>query len=305
MTRKSWHSLPEYEALRAMMENGTTRAAANRLGLSQSAISRSIGNLEARTGLILFERDGGRLRPTAEATRLNRRLDPLFEALDRIDGPPEPMTETLRLIAPPSYAHRYLVSLTASFLKTTPGFSVSLEVAPSDDVIRGILEGTFDLGITGVELSRAGVKQMPFRRSGAVCAMPLGHPLAALAEIHPKDLDGERMITLSHRHARRGQLDKILLEAGATPIPVAEVSTSYAAIDLAMEGLGVAVANPFPASIYRSQELVFRPFVSPLSYSSYFMVSEHRPLPRVARAFMRHVQLHTMKDGYSHKTGQA
>ena len=87
MAPKPWHSLPEYQALRALMQGGTTTAAAEQLGLSQSAISRSIASLEARTGRMLFEREAGRLRPTAEAVRLNRRLDPLFSALDRIDGP--------------------------------------------------------------------------------------------------------------------------------------------------------------------------------------------------------------------------
>ncbi|WP_299747052.1 LysR family transcriptional regulator [uncultured Tateyamaria sp.] len=90
MAGRTWHSLPEYEALRALMESGTTSKAALRLGLSQSAISRSIASLEARLGRILFERDGGRLRPTTEAAQLNKRLDPLFEALDRIDGRPNP-----------------------------------------------------------------------------------------------------------------------------------------------------------------------------------------------------------------------
>ena len=100
MTERTWHSLPEYEALRALMESGTTSKAAVRLGLSQSAVSRSISSLEARLGLLLFERDGGRLRPTSEATQLNKRLDPLFEALDRIDGPPERAQETLLVRSP-------------------------------------------------------------------------------------------------------------------------------------------------------------------------------------------------------------
>ena len=299
MARKAWHSLPEYEAFRALMETGTTTAAASRLGLSQSAISRSIANLEARQGSTLFERYGGRLRPTDEAMRLNRRLDPLFIALDRIDGPSEPLRETLRLAAPPSYAHRYLVSMIASFLQANPAFYVSLEVTPSDEVIRGVLENLADLGMTGVELSRAGIRLDSFRRSPAVCAIPPGHRLADRRSIGPLDLDGERLITLSHRHARRGQMDRILLEAGSQPLLMAEVATSFAAVELVREGLGLAVVNPFPAAIYESADLVFRPFESPIAYRNYFVLAEHRPLPRVARAFSRHVRLFTPADGFS------
>lgn len=301
MSRQTWHSLPEYQALRALMEGGTTTSAAEQLGLSQSAISRSISSLEARTGLTLFEREAGRLRPTEEAVRMNRRLDLLFEALDRIDGPKQPVQETLRLIAPPTYAHRFLVSQIASFLAINPHFFVSFEVNTSDEVVRAILEDRSDLGLTGVELARAGVKMQAFRTSSAVCVMLPDHPLAAQEEVHPIDLDGLPFIAIAQRHARRMQLDKIFSSASSKPRVLAEVSTSFAAVDLAKEGLGLAVVNPFPVFQYRSDDLVFRRFASPIEYRSYFVTSDQRPLSRVARAFIRHLRLHTPSDPHSKK----
>lgn len=301
MATKTWHSLPEYQALRALMESGTTSKAAIRLGLSQSAVSRSIASLEARTGRILFERDGGRLRPTDEAALLNRRLDPLFVALDRIDGPPEPAQETLRIIAPPTYAHRFLVHHIATFLKANPRYFISLEVAPSEEVIRGILDGRFDLGLTGVELSRDGVQLTPYRTSSAVCAMCPTHPLSGNTTIHPEDLHEQALIALPHRHARRAQLEKVLHGARAEPRIVAEASTSFAAVDLAKEGLGLAIVNPFPVVHYRADDVVFRPFASQIDYRSYFVTPDHRPTPSIARAFIRHLRLHTSKDPFSQK----
>lgn len=301
MAGRNWHSLPEYEALRALMESGTTSKAAVRLGLSQSAVSRSISSLESRLGRLLFERDGGRLRPTSEATQLNKRLDPLFEALDRIDGPPEPAQETLRLVAPPTYAHRFLVHHIASFLTANPHFFISLDVSPSEDVIRSVQEERFDLGLTGVEISREGVALTPYRVSTAVCAMPKDHPLAGLDAVRPEDLDGVRLIALTHRHARRAQLDKLLTGSRSTPHLVAEVSTTFAAVDLVREGLGVTVINPFPVAQFRSSDVLFRPFSSPITYRSYFATPEHRPTPAIARAFMRHLRLHTPKIPFTEK----
>lgn len=301
MSTRTWHSLPEYQALRALMESGTTSKAAVRLGLSQSAVSRSIANLEARTGRILFERDGGRLRPTNEAAQMNRRLDPLFEALDRIDGPPEVAQESLRIIAPPTYAHRFLVHHIATFLRTNPHFFISLEVSSSEDVIRGILERRFDLGVTGVELSRDGVRLTPYRTSSAVCAMSSDHPLAGHDRIHPEDLHGQALIALSHRHARRAQLEKVLHANRSRPRIVAEASTSVAAVDLAKEGLGLAIVNPFPIVHYRSDDVVFRPFTSQIAYRSYFVTPDQGPTPSIARAFIRHLRLHTAKDPFTKK----
>ncbi|QBF34296.1 LysR family transcriptional regulator [Thalassococcus sp. S3] len=298
---KSWHSIPEYQALRALMQAGTTTGAARQLGLSQSTVSRAVANLENRIGATLFERDGGRLRPTQEAVRLNRRLDPLFDALNRIDGPSEPVQETLRLCAPPSYAHRFLISQIGGFLRANPHFFISFDVNTSDEVTRGILENRFDLGITGVELSRAGIKLVPYRLSQAVCAMRPDHPLATRAEIRPGDLHRQSIIALTHRHARRGQLDRLLHQNRAEARIVAEVSTSFAAADLAMEGLGLAIINPFPLYQYRADDLTFVPFASPIRYQSYFVLSDQRPVPRIARAFMRHVRLNTPPDPFSRK----
>lgn len=301
MASKTWHSLPEYQALRALMECGTTSEAANRLGLSQSAISRSIASLEARTGRILFERDGGRLRPTNEAAQLNLRLDPLFEALERLEGPPEPEQETLRIIAPPTYAHRFLVHHIAQFLKTNPHFFISLEVASSDMVVRGVLEERFDLGLIGVELPRDGVKLSPFRVSSAVCAIPHGHRLADHETIQPEDLDGEDLIALSRRHARRAELEKVLQGCKSVPRLVAEVSTSFAAVDLVREGLGLSIVNPFPVVHYRSDDVLFRPFASQIRYRSYFVTPKRRPTTAIARNFIQHLQFHAAKDPFSHK----
>ena len=301
MTERTWHSLPEYEALRALMESGTTSKAAVRLGLSQSAVSRSISSLEARLGRLLFERDGGRLRPTSEATQLNKRLDPLFEALDRIDGPPQPAQETLRLVAPPTYAHRFLVHHIATFLTANPHFFVSLEVSPSEDIIRSIQDERFDLGLTGVEMSREGVTLTPYRVSAAVCAMQQDHRLASHDTVHPADLNGERLIALTHCHARRAQLDKVLASCRSKPRIVAEVSTSFAAVDLVREGLGITVVNPFPVAQYRADEVLFRAFASPITYRSYFVTPEHRPTPAIARSFMRHLRLHSAKIPFTEK----
>ena len=299
---KIWHSIPEYQALRALMQAGTTTGAAYRLGVTQSAISRSIANLENRLGRTLFERQSGRLRPTQEAVRLNRRLDPLFEALNRIEGPADPVRETLRLIAPPTFAHRFLVSRISSFLKMNPHFFVSFEVNTSDEVARAILDDRFDLGVTGIEQSRAGIKLLPYRQAQAVCVMARDHPLARRERIDPIDLNDQSIIALTHRHARRGQLERVMRQARAKPNIVAEVSTSFAAADLAKEGLGLAVINPFPLYHYRSDDLAFVPFVSPIRYQVYFAVSDNRPVPQSARAFMRHLRLNTPPDPFTRKS---
>lgn len=299
--RENWHSLREYQTLRSILESGTTISAARRLGLSQSAISRSLSSLEARIGHALFNREGGRLVPTIEAISLNAKLDHLFQALDDIDQPNSPVKETLRIIAPPSYAHRWLISHIANFLGHNPNFFISMEVGTSEDVIKGILENRFDLGFTGVEQRRAGLKLTPFRRSSAVCVMPLNHDLAKLDVVKPADLDKQRLIALTSRHQRRNQLEKLIHNVGARADIIAEVGTSMSAIELVRRNLGIAIVNPFPTIADENENLEIREFVSPIRYQSYFAANDLQPISRVARAFMGHIKSFSRDGQFSTK----
>jgi len=299
MSARTWHSLAEYRALRAMIEGRTTTSAARRLGLSQSAVSRALSSLESHIGTALFERDGGRLTPTAAAISLNKRLDGLFQALERIDQPLETDHEVLRVIAPPSFTNPYLTGHIARFLTANPDSFIRSEFGTSNDVITGMVEDLFDLGMIGVDMSRVGVNFIPFRRVQATCAMPMNHPLASAPSVEPRDLDGQNLIVLNQRHARRAQLDKLLSETGTHPRLIAEVSNSTSAIELVKNGLGLTIVNPFPAIQVSQPGIVFRPFLSPIQYQIYFTAPSYRPLSRIASRFIRHVRLHTPKDAFS------
>jgi len=299
MSRKVWHSLPEYQTFRVMMESHTTAATAQRLGLSQSAVSRSLASLEARIGNALFDRQAGRLKPTSAAVTLNARLEALFEALDQIDTAPETGRETLRIIAPPTFATTFLTGHIGRFLKTRPDTFLSLEFGPSADVVLGVRAGRYDLGLIGVEPTRAGTRLVPFRRSVAVLAMLPDHPLATREVITPEDLHGVAMIAQAFRHARRGQLEKLLKERAVKPLVVAEVTSSVAAAELVQAGLGVSVLNPFPLALQSHGKLVFRPFPAAPAYQTYFVTPDDRPLNRTARHFMQHVRLHTPEGAFS------
>lgn len=295
--RSNWHSLREFETLRAVISAGSTTAAARRLGISQSAVSRSISQLEGRIGQMLFEREQGRMQPTAEALALNENLDPLFDALASIDGAKwkTPPQEPLRVASPPTIAHRFLVHSVSSYLKTHPDQVVSFEICTSDDLVAGIMEERFEIGLTSASLTRAGLKLIPYRLSKAVCVLPPGHPLAELKEVRAEDLDGVDFIALTRRHGVRAIMDQVFANAGVSPRITVETATSVAAIEFARAGLGVTLVNPFPVIRDSDTGIVVRPFEQGVTYRTSFALSARRPPSVAARAFMRHVRLTTPK----------
>ncbi|MDO5656706.1 MAG: LysR family transcriptional regulator [Paracoccus sp. (in: a-proteobacteria)] len=291
--RRNWGSLREYEALRAMISTGSTTAAAAYLGVTQPAVSRALAQLEARRGVILFERRAGRLYPTAEALRINSQLDGLFEAMNALDGAaPAEGPVPLRIAAPPSMAHGFLTGLLAEFMARHPGQPVQLGVATSRELVAQVAGHETDIGFTTAQLTHSGIERIPFHQSHAVCIIPRRHHLAHYRTILPEHLDGVDFIAVSRGHMVRGQLDRLLAAGGYRPSRVAEVSTGAAALDLARRGMGVTVICPFPIVPESDAQIVMRPFRPEILYQSSFMVSATRPLAAPARAFMRLVREH-------------
>ena len=290
--RDNWHSIREYEALRAVITSGTTNGAARLLGISQSAVSRAVSQLEARLNLALFERRGGRLRPTAEAMRLNGQLDRLFDAIAVLNGtdPEDPGSGTLRLAAPPSLSDMVATHM-ASFIRLHPGLRLSLETCTSNGLVSRISEDAVDLGFTHADLTHSSMELIPFHESEAVCVMPPDHPLARHATITPELLHGQDFISILRRHIVRSRLDRLFVEAGSVPNRVAEVATGLSAVTLVRAGTGVSVICPFPMVRADDPTLAVRPFLPRFVYRTSFAVSTVRPQSQIARAFRRHVKL--------------
>lgn len=286
-------TLRELEVFRALVATGKTTAAAHRLGISQPAVSRSLTQLETRLGRKLFRRDGGRLVPMAEALAMDAELEPVFAALERIGEQADARvmeSATLRVAAPPTFAHRYLPAPLASFCQSNPGVRVSLDVVSSDILVTQVAEGRVDLAFADVETAHGGVRKEPYLTTEAVCLLPAGHRLCDRSEIVPADLADEAFIALTRRHSARIAIDAVFAEAGMHYRPVIETSTAVSAAEFVREGMGVTLLNPFPVAARLSEAVVVRPFRPAIKFTASFLLPSNSPISPAALAFMAHVR---------------
>jgi len=283
-------TLRELEVLRELIDAGKTTVAAQRLGLSQPAISRSLAQLEKELGRKLFERSGGRLVPTREAFAINEELGPIFAALARIGDRSSPKTAshsgTLRIAAPPTMAHRFLPSRVARFTKYNPDLDVVFEVISSDILITSIADARIDLGLTDTIPSHAGVRSELLLATEAICALPARHRLAERKVIQPEDLEGEPFVALMRRHSGRIAIDRIFEKAGVNRRVVIETATAVSAAEFVREGLGISLLNPFPIVHQLGSGIVVRPFSPAIPYRTSFLLPSSRPPSPAATAFM-------------------
>ena len=299
--RQSWHSLREYEALRAMIISGTTISAARQLGISQSAVSRSIANLESRIGYTLFSRNGGRLEPTQEALNLNQNLDPIFQALAKIEGKSTDSeeVETLRIAAPPTLAHLFLQSRITSFMEIQPSYRILFEICDSDALLSNVADEIIDIGVSDLRFQHAGVRSTPFRRSKLVCLLPQDSPLCSRDVISVDDLTDVPIVASVKRHSVRRAVDQMFAKAGIKPKIVVETATALASFEFVRSGVGAAIISPFPLVLTNPEGVCIRPIDLDLQITTSFLTPAGKALNAGARAFMRLVRTSIREDAWS------
>lgn len=258
--------------------------------MSQPAVSRSLGQLEAQLGRRLFERAGGRLIPNAEALSISEQLGPVFASLARIanrsDAQNRSHAGTLRIAAPPTIAHRFLPSRVARFTKDNPELDVTFDVIASDSLITNIAEAKYDIGLTDTIPAHEGIRTELLLATEAICVLPSRHRLVAQDVIRPEHLEGEPFIALTRRHSGRIAIDRMFERAGVRRRVVIETATSVSAAEFVREGLGVSLMNPFPIVHQLGRGIEVRQFEPGIPYRTSFLLPSSGPSPAAALAFV-------------------
>jgi len=141
-------NLRELEAVIAIARRGTFRAAAIDLGMSTTALSHTIGRLEAGLGVRLFNRttrsvsltDAGRLFVQQVAPS----LQDLHAALETVRSQRETPSGTIRINAAPFAARAIISPLVLEFLRRYPEMNVDLV---TEGKMVDIVNDGFDLGV--------------------------------------------------------------------------------------------------------------------------------------------------------------
>jgi len=183
-------TLRQIAVFEAVARTGSIAAAASEIGLSPSAASMSLKDLETHLGVQLFARAGRGMRlsdqgrPMLETARtiLVRVAD--MEALSL----PEAVRGRLRIGAASPVGNYVLPGLCARFMRAHPGVRVELRVLPSQDVMEGVRNMALDIGFVGAPVNSSHLDAEPWLRDAlAVCAAPdhpsvgAARPLATLA----------------------------------------------------------------------------------------------------------------------------
>lgn len=280
----------QLEAFQAVMDSGTVTAAAERLYITQPAVTRLIRDLEHAVGFALFERRKGRLSPTVEAQFLFDEVERSFAGLDKILQSAEDIRTlnagSLRIAALPALALGFLPRVICKFSDRHPNVNISLQIRSSMKVMEWIASQQFNIGFAAVQHEHPAVEQALLLEAPYVAVMPEGHRLAAKRLIGPADFQDETFISLGPELNARGTVDAIFAEAKVSRRLVLDTQLASAACMLVAEGGGVALVEPFTAADFLGRGIVARPFRPTLTFKYSLLFPLYRSRSRLVETFI-------------------
>jgi len=224
-------------ALDALLSDGSVAGAARRLGLSASAMSRTLARLRAVTGDPLLVRAGRGLVPTPHAAALRLRVQGLAQEVRSVLRPTAKglqvaaLEQTFTIRTNEGFVDAFAARLIAAVMTEAPG--VRLRFAPKPDKeVQPLREGLVDLEV-GV-LGEAGpeLRVQALFRDHFVGAVRVGHPLLT-GDITPERYAACGHVVASRSGRARGPVDQALGALGLTRHIVAVVPGFPAALAVA------------------------------------------------------------------------
>src|SRR2546429_1191641 len=202
----------------AVVERRSFSQAAERLGVTQPAVSLQVRSLEKRLGTQLLDRSGRRVEPTESGLKLYRSAQRLLaleeeivnelaeDATGELDG-------TFEIGASTGPGGVLLSQILCQFAEAHPALHVALSVFDTQTVVERVADRTLQLGVVGAAPRHRGVEYEPFFNDTVILACPPGHPFAGRT-ITLDELKGETLIVMQVGAGVRQMIDDELHRAG-------------------------------------------------------------------------------------------
>src|SRR6476469_4663640 len=190
----------QLQAFCEVVERKSFSQAAERLGVTQPAVSLQVRSLEKRLGTQLLHRSGRRVEPTEAGIQLYRGAQRLLqleedivaglaqEATGELDG-------TFEIGASTGPGGVVLSQLLCQFADEHPQLHVALSVFDTQTVVDRVADRSLQLGVVGAAPRHRGVEYEPFFKDTVVLACPPGHPFAGRT-VTLDDVRGEQLIMM-------------------------------------------------------------------------------------------------------------
>jgi len=269
--------LRELRTFIAVAETQNFTRAAQRLDISQSAVSQQIKALEKSLAAQLFSR---RARSIALTQAGNVLLPYARQVVGKVDEAIAVISDfeglgrgRVAIGAGGAICHHVLPHILREFSERFAKIEIQVISGFSFETMQRALDGTIDLGLLLLPIHDTNLVAIEMGRDQLVAIAPPGHEWSELSRIKSTDFAHQKLITYDRKSETFSILERFLLEDGVFPRFGMEISDLEAVKKMVGAGLGVAVVAGWAArNEVKSGELIARPLGQRGLYRSWGMV---------------------------------
>jgi DNA-binding transcriptional LysR family regulator len=223
-------------------------------GVSQSAASQHVQEVEKRLGVVLFDRTKRPLELTpagqiyVEFCRDTLRREDEFRR--QLEGLQRDVVGTVRVASIYSIGLSEMTRLCQEFSERYPLAHLEVEYMRPERIYEAVRAGEADLGLVSYPESSREIEAILWRREEMQVAVWPSHPLADRAEVNPADLDGIQFIAFDEDLSIRRELDRFLRAQGVTVDVVMHFDNIQTIKEAVALGSGVSI---LPARTMQSE----------------------------------------------------
>ena len=261
---------PSIRQLRAFVEVHRLRklsAAAEKLFVTQSAVSMLIRQLEDGLGARLFDRTTRSLQPTAAAADMLPTAERILRDVDALSGGFRELSTLERgricVAITPTLASFLLPGAIRSFVASHPQVRIVIDDCAPDQFITRIIAEQVDFGIGTPDRPGAEVETQTLLRDHLALVCLQDHPLAHKRTVRWADLAAHPVITVRPGYGIRPLIDGTAARAGVALNVVNEVTFLSTAIWMTASGMGASIMPAAYALAADDASLVTLPISAP------------------------------------------
>ncbi|HHA1410034.1 TPA: LysR family transcriptional regulator [Enterobacter hormaechei subsp. xiangfangensis] len=266
------------------------------IGLSQSAVSHSVKELETQTGVKLLDRTTREVVLTEAgqqlAMRLERLLDELHSTLRDVGRLGQQLSGTVRVAASQTISAHLIPQCIAESNHRYPDIDFVLHDRPQQWVLESIRQGDVDFGIVidpGAvsDLECEVVLSEPFL---LLCRDD--DPLASLPQVAWQALQGANLVLQDYASGSRPLIDAALAAQGVKATIVQEIGHPATLFPMVEAGIGISVLPALALPLPQGSRLTVKRFVPCVERQLMLVRRKNRSLSGAAHACWDVVRMH-------------
>lgn len=234
--------------------------AAEAVGLSQPALSRSIMRLEEELGQPLFERQTRNVALTDSGKLLIERARRILSMVDdaKSEIHDDGQTGQLRIAAIPTIAPYFLPDRLRIFHQRYPQARIIVQEDTTENLLDKLTDGVVDIAVAAFPINAKYLQTEPLFDEELLLAMSVDNPLATKKSIYMKDIEHLPFILLGEAHCLTDSVITFCNQKSIHPVSVERTSQLAMVQELVALNHGISFVPQMARKVDRNECRIYR-----------------------------------------------